>query len=148
MDLLYLPHHSPRKYHPLLPKLRLIACKLSGMPSASSRFLDMLPRQSLVAGDLLRGDSISQQIGKWLHFCTNRKIDPLQAAVSEGINFLQDEFASGASYSSLNTARSALSFILPVHGHSVTFGMDHLVRKSFRGVLKADFLSWQKPLAS
>ena len=58
------------------------------------------------------------EIGKWLHFCTKRKIDPLQAAVSEGINVLQDEFASGASYSSLNTARSALSFILPVHGHS------------------------------
>ena len=63
MDLLYLPHHSPRNYHPLLPKLRLIACKLSGMPSASSRFLDMLPRQSLVAGDHLRGNSISQQLG-------------------------------------------------------------------------------------
>ena len=63
MDLLYLPHHSPREYHPLLPKLRLIACKLSGMPSASSRFLDMLPRQSLVAGDHLRGNSISQQLG-------------------------------------------------------------------------------------
>ena len=73
-------------------------------------------------------------IRKWLHFCTKRKIDPIKAAVSEGINFLQDEFASGASYSSLNTARSALSFILPVHGHSVTFGMDHLVRKVFRGV--------------
>ena len=73
-------------------------------------------------------------IGKWLHLCTKRKIDPLQAAVSEGINFLQDEFASGASYSSLNTARSALSFILPVHGHSGTFCMDHSVRKLFRGV--------------
>ena len=63
MDLLYLHHHSPRKYHPLLPKLRPIACKLSGMLSASSRFLDMLPRQSLVAGDNLRGNSISQQSG-------------------------------------------------------------------------------------
>ena len=72
--------------------------------------------------------------GEWLHFCTKRKIDPLQVAVSEGINFLQDEFASGASYSSLNTTCSALSFILPVHGHSVTFDMDHLVRKFYRGV--------------
>ena len=63
MDLLYLPHHSPRKYHPLLSKLRLIVCKLSGMPSASSRFLNMLPRQLLVAGDHLRGNSISQQLG-------------------------------------------------------------------------------------
>ena len=47
---------------------------------------------------------------------------------------MQDEFASGASYSSLNTARSALSFILPVHGHTMIFGMDQLVRTFFRGV--------------
>ena len=45
---------------------------------------------------------------KWLHFCGQRKVAPLQASVQEVIEFLSLLFDRGLSYSSINVARSAL----------------------------------------
>ena len=49
------------------------------------------------------------------------------------LNFLQYLFNLSASYSSINTARSALSFILP-RNNSGSFGQHFLVKKFVRGV--------------
>ena len=52
-------------------------------------------------------------IRQWGRFCVIRKIHPCRASVLDGLNFLQYLFNLSVSYSSINTARSALSFILP-----------------------------------
>ena len=46
---------------------------------------------------------------KWRAFCSSRNASPLSASLEHGLEFLHDQFASGLSYSALNTARSAVS---------------------------------------
>ena len=46
---------------------------------------------------------------KWRAFCSSRNASPLSASLEDGLEFLHDQFASGLSYSALNTARSAMS---------------------------------------
>ena len=50
-------------------------------------------------------------INKWLHFCSERKNDPLHPTVTAVLAFLHSLFESGLSYSALNIARSAVSNI-------------------------------------
>lgn len=48
-------------------------------------------------------------ISRWLQFCGRQKIDSVSVSVQNVIEFLTMEFDKGLSYSSINTARSALS---------------------------------------
>ena len=50
-------------------------------------------------------------INKWLQFCSERKNDPLHPTVTAVLSFLHSLFKSGLSYSALNTARSAVSYV-------------------------------------
>ena len=62
-------------------------------------------------------------IKKWLLFCSERKIDPIQLPVGAAVDFLALLYEKGLSYSSINTARCALSAILDPYGASrTTFG--------------------------
>ena len=72
---------------------------------------------------------------KWESFCCQRKINPLQATLQDGINFLRDLFATGVGYSCINTARSALSsiIVLPECAH---FGSHPLVTRFVKGVFE------------
>ena len=72
-------------------------------------------------------------IRQWDRFCVIRKIHPYRASVLDGLNFLQYLFNLSVSYSSINTARSALSFIVPRNGYG-SFGQHFLVKKFIRGV--------------
>ena len=72
-------------------------------------------------------------IRQWGRFCVIRKIHPCSASVLDGLNFLQYLFNLSVSYSSINTARSALSFILP-RNDCGSFGQHFLVKKFVRGV--------------
>ncbi|MES9881878.1 MAG: tyrosine-type recombinase/integrase [Sedimenticola sp.] len=72
-------------------------------------------------------------IRKWIQYCGKRKINHLQANVSDVVDFLSELFHKGLSYSALNTARSSLSAIgLVVNGF--TIGSHPLVIKLLRGV--------------
>ena len=51
-------------------------------------------------------------IRKWLQFCSQRDADPYSPVVELILSFLTDLFDSGAGYSTINTARSALSTFL------------------------------------
>lgn len=73
---------------------------------------------------------------KWESFCCRRKINPLQATLQDGINFLGDLFATGVGYSCINTARSALSSIIVLPG-SVHFGSHPLVTRFVKGVFES-----------
>ena len=51
---------------------------------------------------------------RWFSFCSENGLQPLNADVTSGAEFLTQYFRkSSCEYSSVNTVRSALSFILP-----------------------------------
>ena len=56
-DLLQLPH-KPQEVHPLYPKLKMIACRLSGNPMKQNKFLQELPVSSWPHGGHLQRNSI------------------------------------------------------------------------------------------
>ena len=72
-------------------------------------------------------------IGKWKKFCSERKVDYLRASVSVGLDFLTDLFEKGHSYSTINTARSALSTLI-LCDNCMTFGSHPHVIKLMKGV--------------
>lgn len=49
-------------------------------------------------------------IRKWLHFCTKRQADPTHPTLSMAVDFLTTLYDKGLSYSSINSARCALSW--------------------------------------
>ena len=51
----------------------------------------------------------STYINRWVSFCSERKIDTVQAPIQYIIEFLTELFDSGLGYETLNTARSSLS---------------------------------------
>ncbi|WAQ96537.1 UBP34-like protein, partial [Mya arenaria] len=59
----------------------------------------------------------STYINRWIHFCREREIDPLQTPIEYCIEFLTELYDSGLSYETLNTARSALSNGYNVESH-------------------------------
>ena len=72
---------------------------------------------------------------KWNLYCSKHHLDPLNATIENGIEFLTTLFDAGLGYSSINTARSALSTILPIHdGHK--FGEHPLVIRFLKGVFE------------
>ena len=73
---------------------------------------------------------------KWLDYCHFKAIDPYQHNFVEGLNFLTNLFTeSDRKYSTINTARSALSCIMePMNG--LTFGKQPIVKRFMRGIFK------------
>ena len=57
--------------------------------------------------------SYSSAWGKWVFWCNQAQIDPLQTSIGPVLNFLTAQFQEGKQYSTLNSYRSALSATLP-----------------------------------
>ena len=75
-------------------------------------------------------------IKKWMSYCNQYDIHPLEATVEEGAEFLAHLFnTSKLKYSSMNTHRSALSALLNLK-QGVTFGKHPLVCRLLRGMYK------------
>lgn len=71
---------------------------------------------------------------RWQTYCSNRKINYLQPGINDAIEFLVSLYDSGLGYSSLNTARSALSLILNFDG--IKFGEHPLVTRFMKGIFE------------
>lgn len=72
---------------------------------------------------------------KWNQYCLAHYLDPLNPSIQHVIEFLTTLFEAGLGYSSINTARSALSIILPLYeGHK--FGKHPLVTRFLKGVFE------------
>jgi integrase len=71
-------------------------------------------------------------IRKWKKFCSQRKVNYLRASVGLGLDFLAELFEGGLSYSTINTARSALSTVV-VCNHG-TFGTHPHVIRLMKGI--------------
>ena len=73
---------------------------------------------------------------RWFSFCSENGLQPLNADVRSGAEFLTQYFRkSSCEYSSVNTARSALSSILPAT-NGFTFGEQPLIKRLLRGMFK------------
>ena len=72
---------------------------------------------------------------KWKQYCLDNHIDPFNPSVENVIEFLTKLFDSGLGYSSINTARSALSSILPVY-QGFKMGDHPLVSRFLKGVFE------------
>ena len=51
--------------------------------------------------------------GKWIVWCNQAKVDPLQTSIGPVLNFLTAQFQEGKQYSTLNSYRSALPATMP-----------------------------------
>lgn len=72
-------------------------------------------------------------INRWIQFCSSRGIDPFAPTVTNIVNFLSVTFHRGVSYTSINTARGALSSLgITVDGCSA--GSHPLVTRFLKGV--------------
>ena len=69
-------------------------------------------------------------------FCTSREVNPLCGTVTNGIDFLVTQYKRGLTYSSLNTARCALSTVILLP-NGITFGNHPLVTRLMKGVFES-----------
>ena len=76
-------------------------------------------------------------IAKWMQFCVKGLCDPLRPTVKDLLMFLHSLYNKGMSYSSLNTARSAISNLdvnVERKANHVPVGRHYLVSKYLKGV--------------
>ena len=69
-------------------------------------------------------------------FLTSRKVNPLCGTITNGIDFLVTKYKHGLTYSSLNTARSALSTVILMPNGN-TFENHPLVTRLMKGVFES-----------
>ena len=74
-------------------------------------------------------------IRKWEQYCSRREISNISATIGDEINFLAYLYSDECGYSWVNTARRALSAILPVR-QNLTFGSHPLVIRFIKGVFE------------
>ena len=72
---------------------------------------------------------------RWKLFCTSRKVNPLCGTITNGIDFLGKQYKCGLTYSSLKTARCALSIVILLPNRN-TFGNHPLVTRLMKGVFE------------
>ena len=115
-------------------KLKLIACKLSGNPLRSKAFLQKLPILSSSHGGKAHLNSTNPTTKNGC--CHREQISTVCPSLAQIIEFLLTLFNNGLSYSSINTARSALSSILPsIDG--IPVGQHPLVIRFLKGVFES-----------
>ena len=76
----------------------------------------------------------SPHMTRWLELSFSRKIDPFNASINDGAEFLAKLFnESKCEYSIMNTARSALSSIFPTT-NGISFGKQPLIHILLKGI--------------
>ena len=84
-------------------------------------------------------------INKWRKFCEQRKCDCISPPLTHAVDFLAMLYNSGLSYSSVNTARSALSNLLQLSDVNMPFGQLPVVKRFMKGLyeLRPSFPRYQ-----
>lgn len=73
---------------------------------------------------------------RWIEYCTENSIQCFNASIEEGLEFLTHIFKKfNLQYSAMNSARSALSLIIPRQG-TTTFGNTDIVTRYMKGIFK------------
>ena len=95
-----------------------------------------------IVGELLKSNNIIQGsqrqstwsryeavVAKWQTFCISRDIDPLYLAIADVLNYLSTLFENGQGYSSIATAKSAISSILALDCETTIAALVHRFMK-------------------
>jgi len=148
--LLYLPTDNPRilpcsktlltqshngALHPLRNQLRLIACKLSGERSNREAFQAKLPISSSNLGLLEPRNNINRISRSGLNFVMEGRTIHMIKPIATVLDFLVSLHEKGLGYSTLNTARSAISAIVLPH-NDVTIGSNPIISRFMKGIFK------------
>ena len=82
-----------------------------------------------------KGTKVQYQtyFSKWIKWCTEKSCNPLTAPISAAIDFLASLYDLGYSYSSIDTAKSALSSLLQT---DPPFGQQPLVKLFMKGIFE------------
>ncbi|XP_046564208.1 uncharacterized protein LOC124273040 [Haliotis rubra] len=72
---------------------------------------------------------------RWIKFCSRKQVDSVSPPIEMVLEFLYELYSEGLSYSSLNTARSALSVLIV--STAVPVGEHPLVKRFMKGVYQA-----------
>ena len=76
-------------------------------------------------------------VKKWMAFCREWQINCYSPPLRDALQFLLGLFNQGLSYSTLNTACSALSTIVTIDGRG-SFGSNHIVTHFMKGYLNCE----------
>lgn len=126
------------KLHPLRKKLNLLACHLCGDSTRTEAFLKKAINIVLQSWRLSSQNQYDAHINKWLLFCTQRQANQICPGMSVAVEFLTNVYEEGLSYSSINSARCALSAIIDT-SDSVhrTFGEHPDVKRFMKGIFQS-----------
>ena len=83
-------------------------------------------------------------INRWTRFCNERKINPIVPSVTSILEFLHPLYEQDLSYSTINTARSALNcYLMHAHLHSTnhTISTHPFVTQYMKGVFNSRTLT-------
>ena len=135
-DLLRLKS-SPESVHPLQKKLELHICLVSGKNFHNKVSPKMQCNNN--SGLLERWNKVSVPVTPAemvVAYCKDKSCNILSPPVVVAFDFLATLFHSNLSYSSINTARSAMSSILQVKNNSLPFGQLPIVQRFTKGILE------------
>ena len=82
----------------------------------------------------------SVYINRWTRFCNEREINPIVPSLTSVLDFLHTLYAQDLSYSTINTARSALNcYLMDAHLHSTnhTVSTHPFVTRYMKGVFNS-----------
>ena len=134
-DSIHLPYTN--KKHPLHKTLQLMACQLSGDPLQGEEFRSLL---NIIVSSWRKSTQSQHQcyIKRWHTFCNERNKDPYYTNEAEILEFLAAMHDKHLSYSTINTAKSAISIHLQYHKRKIhPLGTQNLSK-----VLWKDSLCW------
>ena len=122
-----LVHHMWRKIDIVvsLPLIRFIA-ESNGISKQAQDILEASWRPST-------RKRYAGHVQRFTQYCHQRNVDPFQATIKIGIEYLTKYFHTGVGYSSVNTARSVLSTIIKTE-NDIPFGELPLVCRFLKGV--------------
>ena len=132
-SLLFLPHSNA--VHPLSRQLQLMACKVSGRSFQQRAISSKATNIILQSWSTGTQKQYAPYIKKWHDFCSKWKDNPYNPPLNTVLVFLVSLHEQGLSYTTINTARSALSaIILPTD--NVNIGSHPIVSCFMKGIFK------------
>jgi len=104
------PHNSA--LHPLQKQLQLMVCKLSGTSFQHKHVSDKAAEIILKSWSVGTQKQYKPYITQWIDFCSKRESDPYDPPLTAVLDFLVTLHDKGLSYTTTNTAQSAISALL------------------------------------
>ena len=132
--LLTQPHNHA--LHPLRNQLKLMACKLSRESLQQRSVSDKATAIILKSWSDGTQKQYRPYIKQWIDFCSKWKADPYNPPLTAVLDFLVSLHDKGLTYTTINTARSAISAVA-VPTNNMTIGSHPLVSRFMKGVYKA-----------